>query len=435
LVVAVIGVGFGMRAIDESEQAQGLSASGSAGPTMVSLDEYSITLDSVAVGGSLHVMNDGSIPHNLVIEGTGLKTDDIEAGGDATLQLGATPAGTYTVICSIPGHRESGMEAEMVVTDGEGSTAGGGESHADMDYSEMVQAMLTSMTAYPAETAGVGNPPLEPTEVLADGTKVFDVTAAITPWEVSPGKIVDAWTYNGVVPGPQIQLDVGDRVHLRFHNELPMGSDIHLHGLNVENRFDGVAPLTQPVVEPGESFTYEFVADEVAVAMYHPHFMSQESMPNGLFGTIIVGDEPLPLGRTISVGLAEIPEEITITQRIPMVLNDSGVIGYSLNGKSFPATAPIVAAEGDWILIDYFNEGSQIHPMHLHQFDQIVIAEDGFPLDYPYIVDTLNVAPGNRFTVLVQLDKPGTWVWHCHILPHVENDNGMFGMVTAVVVT
>jgi FtsP/CotA-like multicopper oxidase with cupredoxin domain len=28
----------------------------------------------------------------------------------------------------------------------------------------------------------------------------------------------------------------------------------------------------------------------------------------------------------------------------------------------------------------------------------------------------------------------GTWVWHCHILPHVENEERMFGMVTAVVV-
>lgn len=437
LVIAVVAVGFGMRAIDKSEEsAQAFSGSGSAGPVMVSLTEYSIDQVTVAAGGSLQVMNTGSIPHNLVIEGTGVQTSDIEAGGAATLELGATPPGTYTVICSIPGHRESGMQAELVVTSGAGGeTTSDTGSHADMDYSEMLQAMIDSMTSFPAATEGVGNPPLEPTEILADGTKVFDVTAAITPWEVAPGKVVDAWTYNGVVPGPQIQLDIGDRVHLRLHNELPMASDIHLHGINVENRFDGVAPLTQPLVEPGQTFTYEFTADEVAVAMYHPHFMSQISMPNGLFGTIIVGQEPLPLGRTISVGLAEIPDEITIAQELPMVLNDSGVIGYSLNGKSFPATAPIVAEQGDWILIDYFNEGSQIHPMHLHQFDQIVIAEDGFPLDNPYIVDTLNVAPGNRFTVLVHLDSPGTWVWHCHILPHVENDNGMFGMVTAVVVT
>ena len=118
-----------------------------------------------------------------------------------------------------------------------------------------------------------------------------------------------------------------------------------------------------------------------------------------------------------------------------MVLNDAGVIGYSLNGKSFPATAPITASTGDWILVHYFNEGSQIHPMHLHQFDQVVVAKDGFPLDTPYLADTVNVAPGERYSVLVHLDQPGTWVWHCHILNHVESEQGMFGMVTAMVVS
>jgi FtsP/CotA-like multicopper oxidase with cupredoxin domain len=55
-------------------------------------------------------------------------------------------------------------------------------------------------------------------------------------------------------------------------------------------------------------------------------------------------------------------------------------------------------------------------------------------VDQPYVVDTLDVAPGERYSVLVHLDAPGTWVWHCHILNHVESEDGMFGMVTAVVV-
>ena len=112
----------------------------------------------------------------------------------------------------------------------------------------------------------------------------------------------------------------------------------------------------------------------------------------------------LPRGQT--VGLEQIPADLTVSQEIPMVLNDAGVIGYSLNGKSFPATAPYTATVGDWLLIHYYNEGTQIHPMHLHQFDQIVVAKDGYPLDSPYTVDTLNVAPGERYSVLVQVDRP-----------------------------
>jgi FtsP/CotA-like multicopper oxidase with cupredoxin domain len=305
-------------------------------------------------------------------------------------------------------------------------------SSSTMDYDKMTKDMVASMTAFPADTKGAGGQPLAPTEVKADGTKVFDLDAKIVDWEVSPGKTVKAWTYNGTVPAPTIRVAVGDKVEFRLKNDLPVATDLHLHGLNVDNRFDGVAPLTQPLIEPGQTFTYEYTADEVSVAMYHPHFMSQVGMPNGMFGAIFVGDEPLPAGRTI--GGEAVPADVKVTQQIPMVLNDSGVIGYSLNGKSFPATAPIVANAGDWVEITYFNEGTMVHPMHLHQFDQIVIARDGFPLDDPYVADVVTVAPGERYTILVKLDKPGTWVWHCHILPHVENDAGMFGMVTAVVV-
>jgi len=436
LLVAIVGFGLGMRAVDKSEEksvAAGVSGAGGAAQTVdVSLKEYSINEVSVAAGAILQQKNDGAVPHNFVIDGTDVKTADISAGGTEMLMLDGVEPGTYTVYCNIAGHRSAGMEAQLTVG-GAGAVAGGTTKPAEaMDYQAMTDAMMSTMSQYPAATEGVGNPILEPTEVKADGTKVFDLVAAITPWEISPGKVVDAWTYNGVVPAPSIHLEVGEKAEFRLKNDLPIATDMHLHGLDTEMQFDGVAPITQDLIEPGETFTYEYVADEVAVAMYHPHFHSQISMPNGMFGTIFVGQVPIPTGKTISG--VEIPENVTIAQDFPMVLNDSGVIGLSLNGKSFPATAPIVADDGDWILLHYFNEGSQSHPMHLHRFDQIVVAKDGFPLDQPYMVDTLNVAPGERYSVLVHLDKPGTWVWHCHILPHVESDQGMFGMVTAVVV-
>ena len=202
--------------------------------------------------------------------------------------------------------------------------------------------------------------------------------------------------------------------------------------MEVSFEMDGVAPYTQDLIEPGSTYTYSFTTDEQAVAMYHPHAHGHMLLPNGMFGTIIVGDVELPRGQT--VGLEEIPADLEIAQEIPMVLNDSGVIGYSLNGKSFPATQPYTASVGDWVLIHYYNEGNQIHPMHLHQFDQIVVAKDGYPVDEPYTVDTLNVAPGERYSVLVHIDNPGVWVWHCHILNHVEREEVMFGMVTAFVV-
>ena len=326
---------------------------------------------------------------------------------------------------------EGGTAGAAAGGDGGAAHAGHGATMTEEEYAAMSAAMDATVGEFPAETEGTGNEVLEP-QVEADGTKVFELTAAITPWEVAPGEFVDAWTYNGTVPGPRLDVEVGDKVEILLHNELPMATDIHVHGVNLPNSMDGVAPITQDVVQPGDSFTYAFTVDEVAVAMYHAHHHGQTQMPNGMLGTMFVGDLPLPAGQT--VGGAAVPADLRVSQELPMVLNDSGVIGYSLNGKSFPATAPITAAAGDWVLLHYFNEGSQIHPMHLHQFDQIVVAKDGFPLDNPYLADTVNVAPGERYSVLVQLDEPGTWVWHCHILDHVESDEGMFGMITAVIV-
>ena len=413
----------------------------------VDLTEFAITPSAVqvAAGGSLQVTNAGATAHDLTIRGTDIATAQLAAGEMEEIDLSALEPGEYEIFCSIPGHADSGMTGALTVTEGaagsgeaaaSGDAGTGGTDHSqhmtEADYQRMDEAMAETLASYPAETEGMGNQLLEP-EVLADGTKQFEITAAITPWEVAPGQVVDAWTYNGMAPGPVMHVDVGDKVRIVVQNDLPMGTDLHLHGVNVPNSMDGVAPVTQDLIAPGESFAYEFTADEVAVAMYHAHHHAQLQVPNGLFGTFLVGEVPLPAGRT--VGGEAIPADVEVTQELPMVLNDSGVIGYSLNGKSFPATTPITAKTGDWILVHYLNEGGQIHPMHLHQFDQVVVAKDGFPLDEPYVVDTLNVAPGERYSVLVQLDEPGTWVWHCHILNHVERDTGMFGMVTAVVVS
>jgi FtsP/CotA-like multicopper oxidase with cupredoxin domain len=124
---------------------------------------------------------------------------------------------------------------------------------------------------------------------------------------------------------------------------------------------------------------------------------------------------------------------VAIEDEYTLFLGD-GPLGYALNGKSFPATSPIVASKGDWVLIHLANDGAMPHPMHLHGYHFEVVAQDGFPLENPYMADTLVIAPGQRFDVLVHAVYPGAWAFHCHILPHVEGPQGMYGMVTALVV-
>lgn len=435
VLVGIIGAGAMFLAIFAIANGDTTTAGEGAGtPQTVSfeLTEFSITGDVNLSSGptTFQVQNSGSVIHNLALEG-GPSTPDLNAGESASLDVGTLSPGSYTIFCSIAGHREAGMEAVLVVTgDGEGAGSSGGEA-TEIDWDALDKAMTDSMLAFPAETEGTGNQPLEPT-ILPDGTKEFHLTAEITPWEVEPGKIVDAWTYNGQVPGPQIRVDVGDNVRVVLENKLPMGTDVHWHGIATPNAMDGVAPLTQPLIKSGETFVYEFTTLKSAIGMYHAHHHGQMQIPNGLFGVFIIGDTPVPRGMTIS-GVT-IPSDMQIAHEFPLVLNDAGVIGLSLNGKSFPATEAHVGKVGDWVVVHYYNEGLQIHPMHQHQFPQLVFAKDGIPLDHPYWADTVNVAPGERYSVLYQLTDPGVWVWHCHILTHVEREEGMFGMVTAWIV-
>ncbi|MBK5287284.1 MAG: multicopper oxidase domain-containing protein [Acidimicrobiia bacterium] len=415
------------------------------GGTQVSLREFVIdpAMIHADANGTLAIKNTGSAPHNFAIKGTKLATPNIDPGGAATLSLEGLKAGTYEAICEIPGHAGQGMKATLMIGAGGGGTtaaASGSTGQTDAalraDNARMdalmkkgTQAYVDQLTKGP-NTKGVGNQPLAP-KVLADGTKEFDITAKVIDWQVDQTKTVRAWAYGPTggddstfgVPGPLLKVNTGDRVKFVLTNDLPQSTIVHFHGMELPNAMDGVPDVTQDPVLPGKTFTYEFVAEKSQVNMYHSHHHGEHQVPDGLAGVLLVGDLPLPDGRG------------PVTQEIPMALNDAGVIGLSLNGKSFPATAPIIANVGETVLIHYFNEGLSIHPMHLHGLVQTVIAKDGIPIT-PYDVDTLNVAPGERYSVIItpRADQVGVWAYHCHILTHAERDDGMFGMVTTFVV-
>jgi plastocyanin len=94
---------------------------GSGGGSTVDISETEFALDPAdptASAGSVtfNVTNDGSVVHNLEVEGNGVEeeTEDIDAGSSAELTVDLEP-GTYEIYCSIDGHRESGMEGELTV--------------------------------------------------------------------------------------------------------------------------------------------------------------------------------------------------------------------------------------------------------------------------------------------------------------------------------
>ena len=429
LFVAIVG-STGM-----TDGGSSMNDSGSV-PTVVEvqLSEFAITPAAMVVPPGpvqLRVTNTGTMMHNLSVPSLSKKTDDLMPGASATLDLGTLSEGAMDVLCEVAGHAGSGMVATLTVTTGaapSGDSSAPSGLHGYDNWQEMDQAMEVRAKAYPAATAGEkGGQILAPT-ILADGTKEFDLTVKEVDWEVEPGKIVKAKTYNGTVPGPEIRVGVGDKVRIVVTNELNESTSVHFHGIRVPNEYDGVDPYTQAPIMPGETFVYEWTTVEPAVGIYHSHHDAQIQIPDGMFGAFIVGEMPIP-DVLKAKGYTQVDKEVT------MVLNDAGVIGLSLNGKSFPATEAYTLRVGQVMMVHYQNEGLQGHPMHMHQPVGWIIAKDGVPLLTPEPADTIWVSPGERYTVLYKGTDPGVWAWHCHILSHAEGPDGMFGMVTSLIVT
>jgi FtsP/CotA-like multicopper oxidase with cupredoxin domain len=99
----------------------------------------------------------------------------------------------------------------------------------------------------------------------------------------------EVWTYNGMLPGPTIETDIGDTLIVHFYNELPEPTTIHWHGVELPASMDGT-PLTQDPVPPGGYFRYEFKLNRAATYWYHPHVRSNVQVEKGLYGALVVRD-------------------------------------------------------------------------------------------------------------------------------------------------
>ena len=231
-------------------------------------------------------VNDGGTFHDVTFaDGTVIGAEGHEsATGEVTI-----PAGGMTFICSVPGHADAGMTGEVMVATAGGS--GGAEpspSASARTPEEMRDIDAAVIEAFPAETEGRGNQVLEP-EVQADGTLQWELTASVIEWETEPGTVVEAYAYNGMVPGPQLRAEVGDRIRIILRNELPEPTTIHSHGFRAAG--NGRVPvISQPAVMPGESFTYEYTLRNAGSHMYHSHFMAEHQVPMGLLGAFVVTD-------------------------------------------------------------------------------------------------------------------------------------------------
>jgi len=301
---------------------------------------------------------------------------------------------------------------------GPSGAAGGHDANA-------LAAVKRFLDGESAAVEGAGNQPYGEPRLDGD-TKVFELTVDPIKHRIDALKEpVDALGFNGMWPGPRIDVIEGDKVRATFTNNMDESTGIHFHGQRLPNNMDGVPHITQDPIEPGASFTYEFTARTVGSHMYHSHHNATDQVGRGLLGAFIVH----PRDKS-----ERAEQRYGVSQDIVWISNDT-LGGFTINGRGFPATAPIVATLGDKILVRFMNEGMMMHPWHLHGTPMRVVARDGYDLGAAaFTCDTLGVNPGERWDVVIDCDEPGAWAFHCHILSHAEGTDGMFGMVTALVV-
>ncbi len=263
--------------------------------------------------------------------------------------------------------------------------------------------------------------------VLENGVKVFQLTAEVVECELvpashmGPARKMNAWGYNGSVPGPMIEVNEGDRVRFNFTNKLPEATTVHWHGLEIPIEMDGTPNISQPMIEPGGKFTYEFTVNQNGTFFYHSHGAMQEML--GMIG-LFVSHPKTPHTPHVDKDYGIILQEWALLPNnntpntLAMEFN-----WLTMNGKAAPATTPLIIKQGERVRIRLVNLGMDHHPIHLHGHQFYVTGTEGgrMPETCWYPGNTVLVGVAQARDIEFVAKYPGDWMLHCHMPHHMMN--------------
>src|SRR5436190_7529842 len=234
----------------------------------------------------------------------------------------------------------------------------------------------------------------------------IDLTARLADVTIG-GAVVHAWTYDGVLPGPLIRAKVGDRLIVHFTNQLPVPTTVHWHGVRVPIEMDGVPGISQPDLNTGQSFTYDFVLRDAGLYWYHPHVFSAAQVGYGLYGALLVDDPADPVGVADQVTL--VLSDIGFDNKGVLEPADSGgsagnVFGREgstvlVNGRANPRLHARAGALQRWRIVN--TSKSRYFLLDLQAQDFTVIGTDGGLQERAVTMQQLLITPGERMDVLV----------------------------------
>jgi len=262
---------------------------------------------------------------------------------------------------------------------------------------------------------------------MNNGIKEFHLVAELVVREIAPGMKAHLWGYNGQSPGPTIEVVEGDRVRMFVTNRLPEHTSIHWHGQPLPNGMDGVSGLTQPAIQPGKTFVYEFEAKRAGTFMYHPHADEMTQMAMGMMGSWVTHPKNpkfMPVDRDFIFLLNSYDiDPGSYTPKINTMLDFNL---WAFNSRAFPGIDPLVVRKNDRVRIRVGNLTMTNHPIHLHGHEFVVTGTDGgwVPASARWPEVTTDVAVGQMRAIEFVANEPGDWAFHCHKSHHTMNAMG-----------
>jgi nitrite reductase (NO-forming) len=251
-------------------------------------------------------------------------------------------------------------------------------------------------------------------------THEYTLIAENTTLEIAPGLRVDAWTYNGTIPGPTLTATEGDRVIVHFINKTPLPHTVHLHGDHPSEQ-DGVFEL----VGANKTYTYDFIAQPAGALAYHCHVPPvMQHVRMGLYGAFIVYPKtPLPPAREYVLVDGEYDTQNQLNPLPEYYFFNGYTEQYQLH--------PLPASTNETVRIYLINLGlSPAYGMHIHGtlFTAIPSGIWGNP---PFKVQSWELASGNTAILEAKWPWPGKYTFHFHGIPEERGAMGYFNVTNA----
>jgi FtsP/CotA-like multicopper oxidase with cupredoxin domain len=239
---------------------------------------------------------------------------------------------------------------------------------------------------------------------LADGD-IVDLDAELVRRTID-GQTFTMYSYNGQYPGPIIEVTQGSEIMVRFTNHLADSTSIHWHGIRLENAFDGVDGVT-------DAFTYKIRFPDAGIYWYHPHIREDIQQALGMYGNIVVREPGarIPANREQFLMLQDLlvgdPDLIPFGQESPThalmgrfgnVFLVNGETGYRLSVRRGEVVRFYLTNVANTRTLNVSFAGARMK----------VVATDAGPYEREAWVESVVIAPAERYVVDVRFDRPGS---------------------------